>query len=439
MTPTPTPSPPPTPTPRPRCESRIADARKRVGEVELSDAALLRIAEVCAAFEVDGFRADIVMARTAAAHAAWCGRDSVVLEDIEVAARLALPHRRRRNPFDSPGLDDDLLQDALGDDDLDPDDDPEPDPDPDPAPPTPGRPTVRRLPEPPPQDVRATAPPPRPPGPAPPRPARVAPYRARLFTVRGTGAGTAGRRSRAVTETGRRVGAERPTGAGGALHLVETIRAAVPHQHGRGRVDGPAAASGRGPAGRRPRGTRVQPGALLRRRVRLDGGAQADGAGEDRGPQPAARRLPAAGQGRVGDLPRRPGRPRAAADQLGRRGRRPARGPAGRWPDAAGRGPARGGQGARARTDPRPAPPTAARRRHRRPGDRRQRTPSSARAPWPPRLARTGVASVVVDCESGPMRMGLARTSPTTSAREHVPVAEVSAEALVRAARGSAA
>ena len=96
--------------------SRIADARKRVGEVELSDPALLRIAEVCAAFEVDGLRADIVMARTASAHAAWCGRDSVVLEDIEVAARLALPHRRRRNPFDSPGLDDELLEDALGED-----------------------------------------------------------------------------------------------------------------------------------------------------------------------------------------------------------------------------------------------------------------------------------------------------------------------------------
>ena len=44
-------------------------------EVELTDAALLKIAEVCAAFEVDGMRADIVTARAAVAHAAWHGRD----------------------------------------------------------------------------------------------------------------------------------------------------------------------------------------------------------------------------------------------------------------------------------------------------------------------------------------------------------------------------
>ena len=37
--------------------------------------ALLKIAEVCAAFEVDGMRADIVTARAAVAHAAWHGRD----------------------------------------------------------------------------------------------------------------------------------------------------------------------------------------------------------------------------------------------------------------------------------------------------------------------------------------------------------------------------
>ena len=34
--------------------------------------------------------------------------------DIRAAARLALPHRRRRNPFDAPGLDEDLLDQLLG-------------------------------------------------------------------------------------------------------------------------------------------------------------------------------------------------------------------------------------------------------------------------------------------------------------------------------------
>ncbi|WP_240769534.1 ATP-binding protein, partial [Nocardioides sp.] len=108
--------------------SRIAEAQRLIGLVRLSDTALLKIAEVCAAFDVDGLRADIVTARTAVAHAAWCGRDSVELADIRVAATLALPHRRRRKPFDAPGLDEDVLDQILGDEELppDPDDDPEP-------------------------------------------------------------------------------------------------------------------------------------------------------------------------------------------------------------------------------------------------------------------------------------------------------------------------
>jgi magnesium chelatase subunit D len=64
-------------------------------------------------------------------------------------------------------------------------------------------------------------------------------YRARLLTVAGVGAGQAGRRSRARTDSGRRVGAARPTGPTGSLHLLETVRAAAPHQRVRGRDDGP--------------------------------------------------------------------------------------------------------------------------------------------------------------------------------------------------------
>ncbi|MDN5893693.1 MAG: ATP-binding protein, partial [Nocardioides sp.] len=99
---------------------RILAAQKLVDQVRLGDAALLKIAEICAAFDVDGMRADIVTARTAVAHAAWHGRTTVLREDIRAAARLALPHRRRRNPFDAPGIDEDLLDQLLGDDDLPP-------------------------------------------------------------------------------------------------------------------------------------------------------------------------------------------------------------------------------------------------------------------------------------------------------------------------------
>ena len=99
---------------------RVESAREHLSKVRLSDIALLKIAEICAAFEVDGLRGDIVTARTAVAHAAWEGRDEVTRADIRQAALLSLPHRRRRNPFDAPGLDEDLLDQLLGDAELPP-------------------------------------------------------------------------------------------------------------------------------------------------------------------------------------------------------------------------------------------------------------------------------------------------------------------------------
>ncbi|WP_374109329.1 ATP-binding protein, partial [Micromonospora sp. MH99] len=93
--------------------AQVAAARRRLPGVRLPDAALRQIAEVCAAFDVDGMRADIVTARAALAHAAWHGRDRVTINDVRVAARLALPHRRRRDPFDTPGLDEKRLDEAL--------------------------------------------------------------------------------------------------------------------------------------------------------------------------------------------------------------------------------------------------------------------------------------------------------------------------------------
>src|SRR3954452_21074691 len=112
---------------------RIADARARLPHVVLSDDALRQVTAVCAAFDVDGLRADLVTARAAIAHAAWCGRDTVTEDDVRVAARLALPHRRRRNPFDAPGLEEDTLDQALEDsrpeDPEPPTDGPDDDPD----------------------------------------------------------------------------------------------------------------------------------------------------------------------------------------------------------------------------------------------------------------------------------------------------------------------
>ena len=63
----------------------------------------MRITSACASLGVDGLRGDLVTARAAIAHAAW--RDDLVVTaaDVREAARLALPHRRRRGPFDDPG------------------------------------------------------------------------------------------------------------------------------------------------------------------------------------------------------------------------------------------------------------------------------------------------------------------------------------------------
>lgn len=219
--------------------ARIAAARALLSQVRLGDGALRQIAATCAAFEVDGMRADIVMARTATALAAWAGRTEVLAEDVRQAALLALPHRRRRNPFDAPGLDEDKLDETLeefGDDD----------PDPDPDGPGGGGQPPQGGPDVPPQgdagqgDTPAQAESAE--GGAPQagggeqQAVRAAePFRTKMLSVPGLGEGAAGRRSRARTEQGRTTGARRPQGALTKLHLAATVQAAAPHQRARGR------------------------------------------------------------------------------------------------------------------------------------------------------------------------------------------------------------
>ncbi|WP_330457039.1 putative cobaltochelatase [Streptomyces sp. NBC_00820] len=216
---------------------RIIAARKLLPQVRLGDGALRQIAATCAAFEVDGMRADIVMARTATALAAWAGRTDVLAEDVRQAALLALPHRRRRNPFDAPGLDEDKLDETLeefsGDDDPDPDgpggggDGGQPSPDEGPQ----GGDTGAQ-----PEAGEGGEPQPAGAGPGERSPARAAePFRTKVLSVPGIGEGAAGRRSRARTEHGRTTGSRRPRGALTKLHLAATVQAAAPHQRARGR------------------------------------------------------------------------------------------------------------------------------------------------------------------------------------------------------------
>ncbi|NMM23685.1 MAG: VWA domain-containing protein, partial [Phycicoccus sp.] len=233
--------------------AQIVTAQILLPEVQMPDSALRQIAEVCAAFDVDGMRADIVTARAAAAHAAWQGRTTVTAEDVRSAALLALPHRKRRNPFDEPGLDTEALDEALDRASHNSPDQPEPDPDGNPdddgGPGGGGQPGTDAEPspeEPSAGDESATQDSgddasTRNPGSSPTQP-QTAPsgHAGRAPLIRGTGktAGTPGRRSAARTGRGRTVGTLPTSATTGPLHLQATLAAAAPFQIDRGRQRG---------------------------------------------------------------------------------------------------------------------------------------------------------------------------------------------------------
>ncbi|MCW2550528.1 MAG: hypothetical protein JWR78_309 [Mycobacterium sp.] len=204
---------------------RIALARAMVAAVALPDNELRRIAALCAAFDVDGMRADLVVARTAVAHAAWRGADRVEEQDVRVAAELALPHRRRRDPFDDPGLDPDQLDEALSQAGEAAD---EPDPEPDPDPPGGGGDA--------PEDTGAEAANgsaqqrDSPSSASRPSGVPAATFRAKALVVPGIGEGAPGRRSRARNRTGTPVSATEDPHAGHGLHVFGTLLAAAERQ-----------------------------------------------------------------------------------------------------------------------------------------------------------------------------------------------------------------
>ena len=94
----------------------VEEARSRLPGTVLSDETLYKISALCAELGVDGLRGDIVTAKTARALAAWEGRDEVSLDDVRKAAFLALSHRRRRGPFEQPGVEPEEIEAALGED-----------------------------------------------------------------------------------------------------------------------------------------------------------------------------------------------------------------------------------------------------------------------------------------------------------------------------------
>jgi magnesium chelatase subunit D len=216
--------------------SRIEDARDLLPEVVLDDTALRQITSVCAAFDVDGLRADLVTARAAIALAAWDGRTQVNADDVRIAARLALPHRQRRqpdDPFDAPGssgIDEGTLDRAIAE--ADPGQKPPPDDDPggmrpesDNGSENDSGPSESGQAQQPSTERPAVSP--------------GAPYRAKLLTLPTVGVGgPAGRRGRTLAaSSGRTVGARPPAERLTRLHTSATLLAAAPHQISRGRGD----------------------------------------------------------------------------------------------------------------------------------------------------------------------------------------------------------
>ncbi len=83
---------------------RVLRSQKLLPQVIVSDDILTLITAICAEYDVDGMRGDIVMYKTAATIAAYEDRTEVNAEDVREAANLALLHRQRRQPFQQPNL-----------------------------------------------------------------------------------------------------------------------------------------------------------------------------------------------------------------------------------------------------------------------------------------------------------------------------------------------
>ena len=93
--------------------AEIAQARMRLPMVTHTQRDLFTIAQLTTSFKVDGHRADIVILKTARAHAALVGRTAINEQDIMLAAELALPHRLKRQPFEEAVMDTGQLEERL--------------------------------------------------------------------------------------------------------------------------------------------------------------------------------------------------------------------------------------------------------------------------------------------------------------------------------------
>jgi magnesium chelatase subunit D len=96
-----------------RIRQQVMEAKKLLPKVQLGEEMLKLITHICIDFAVDGHRADIVIHKTATTIAAYHGRIEVNEGDVREAAELALLHRRRRQPFEEPELNQQQLEESI--------------------------------------------------------------------------------------------------------------------------------------------------------------------------------------------------------------------------------------------------------------------------------------------------------------------------------------
>jgi Mg-chelatase subunit ChlI len=96
-----------------KLSQRIAAAREIVDDVQYTRRDLYAIATLTSALHIDGHRADLVILKTARAHAAFDGRTQINQNDILLAAELAIPHRLKRGPFADATMSANALEEQL--------------------------------------------------------------------------------------------------------------------------------------------------------------------------------------------------------------------------------------------------------------------------------------------------------------------------------------
>ena len=95
-------------------ERRLRRRLGRTGPAATPPELVDTVSGLCASVGAEGLRADLVVTRAAAALAGWEERPEATVEDVRRVAPLALAHRRRRSPFEEPGIDQEAIDDALG-------------------------------------------------------------------------------------------------------------------------------------------------------------------------------------------------------------------------------------------------------------------------------------------------------------------------------------